>query len=103
MEEQQDKIVNELLKERLKGQKIANADAKNEWWKSILKFISGGALVILTGFVNTYSEKSTLETKIKALEKDASLLKVENDSVKILNKNLKYELEKILKSEIIKK
>jgi|TARA_B110000503_G_scaffold138269_1_gene224150 hypothetical protein len=88
----QEETTLKLLEEKLKGQRIANSEAKNEWWKSTLKFISGGLLVILTGFVNMYPKTSELETKITSLEKDVSFLKIQNDSVKILNKNLKIEL-----------
>tara|TARA_B110000908_G_C9885067_1_gene284300 strand:+ start:74 stop:373 length:300 start_codon:yes stop_codon:yes gene_type:complete len=91
----QEETTLKLLQEKLKGQIIANSEAKNEWWKSTLKFISGGLLVILTGFVNMYPKISELETKITSLEKDASYLIIENDSVKNLNKNLKIELIKI--------
>jgi hypothetical protein len=88
----QEEVTLELLKESLKGKRIANSGAKNEWWKSTLKFISGGLLVILTGFVDMYPKTSELKTKITSLEKDVSFLKIQNDSVKILNKNLKIEL-----------
>jgi hypothetical protein len=97
--ETQEEIIQKLLKEKLKGQQISNSDAKNEWWKSILKFISGGIIAILTGFATNYPKTSQLETKIITLEKNIDLLKAENDSVKILNNKLKFELKKISKTE----
>ena len=98
----QEETTLKLLQEKLKGEIRANAEAKNEWWKSTLKFISGGLLVILTGFVNMYPKISELETKITSLEKDASYLIIENDSVKNLNKNLKIELIKIEEQKHLK-
>ena len=97
--ETQEEIIKKLLNEKLKAQQISNSDAKNEWWKSILKFISGGIIAILTGFATNYPKTSQLETKIITLEKDVTLLKFENDSVKTLNKKLKFELKKTSKKE----
>lgn len=88
METQED-LIQKLLKERLKGQQISNTDAKNEWWKSILKFISGGIIAIITGIATNYPKTTQLEAKIITLEKDFTQLKVENDSLKTLTKKLK--------------
>jgi hypothetical protein len=86
MESREQKLQNDLVAEALIGKRIENSKAKHEWWMSTLKFIGGGLIVILSGFVNNYSKTYELETKITSLQKDILSLEIENNSIKKLNK-----------------